>query len=333
MLHRKNKINAKINIKAFFQGDKWREAFIFLFFLLFSAGFWLMQTLQETAEGIFSVPVSYSNVPENIAFNESLPNEIELRVQDRGVTILNYKFGSKLDSLRFDLGTLKPQNNTYTIPAKYIESECQRILSHETKLLSCQPNIIVLDYNRLTNRKIPVFLQGDIEPAAGFMLTGEVHFDPSVVTVFGSKEILDTLQGIYTKEIKLLNVDKSGNIQVKIDPANGLKTNISSVKLSYSVEEYTEKVFEIPIIAKNFPENFRLRTFPAVVQVSCLLPLSLYASVNPSDFEASVYYADVKKDTTSTVRVEISRKPEFLKKYRFSPEKVEYLLEQVQSND
>lgn len=59
----------KIKTKAFFQGEKWKEAVVFSFFVLLAFGFWLLKSLQQEYEIPVSLPVKYKHVPVNIAFN------------------------------------------------------------------------------------------------------------------------------------------------------------------------------------------------------------------------------------------------------------------------
>ena len=61
-----------------------REALVFAFFLLVSAGFWLLQTMREEYEMEVKVPVALVNVPEGTVITQELPSEITVMLKDRG---------------------------------------------------------------------------------------------------------------------------------------------------------------------------------------------------------------------------------------------------------
>ena len=61
-------------IKAFLHSQKWKEALIFLCFLLLAFGFWYLQSLQQEYEIAITIPVKYKNIPPDITFAEALPD-------------------------------------------------------------------------------------------------------------------------------------------------------------------------------------------------------------------------------------------------------------------
>ncbi len=325
----KHKINIKHDIKAFFQSEKWKEALIFLFFFILSSFFWLLQTLQQPSEINIKVPLNYIHLPNSLAVSDTFPNYLTLKVQDKGTNLLIFMSDKKEKSITFDMQSMNPSQHSYVITQQQIEEECKKILPPSFKLLSFHPTNILINYSHLKKKKLPVSLDGSIIPASGFMLTENLKFTPSEINVYASPKILDSLETIYTQKVELSGLKESRHLKLKLAPPPHVKVSEIFVDLTVKIEEYTEKVFEVPVTSKDFPKNYRLRTFPAYVQISCLLPLSRYTSVNSGDFEASVHYKDVVKDSVSTAPLTISRKPEWINSYRFNPERVEFLIEQV----
>ncbi len=325
----KNNVDLKNKFKVSFRSEKWREALVFLFFLIISAGFWLLQMLQQSMEINLNIPVIYANLPDNMVLSDTLPDHLKIKVQDKGTVLLNYFLSNKDKTFIVDLRKFTSSSRQAAVSAAYIESECENFLPATTKLLSYTPSSIPIYFNNLKTKKVPVILSGEILPSAGFMLTQQLQFTPSEVTVYGSETVLDTLEGIYTQKVIMKDLEESHTLKIKLAPPATVKTDVSTVSLAVIVEEHTEKIFDIPVIGRDFPEHYRLRTFPATVQITCLLPLSRYSEVKKTDFEAVVFYQDVAKDTTSRAPVTIIQKPEWISNYRFVPEKVEYLIERT----
>jgi hypothetical protein len=322
--------HVRAKIETFFREETWKEVLVFLFFLALSLGFWIMQSLQQTGEMTVNLPVVYTNMPDDIALNNVLPSGIEVKVQDMGSAFLKYAISDKMPAVEIDLREMNPKNHVYTVPSRHIESECMNSLPASAKITSFSPSSIVINYAPLKKKTVPVIFNGKIEPATGFMPTQDVELNPTEVTLFGSGEKLDRISGVYTEKKDWTDLNRSIKTRLKILPVTGVRMSSDHVDMLLTVEEYTEKVLEIPVSGKDFPSNCRLRTFPATVRVSCLLPLSRYASIMAGDFEAVVLYDAISKSNSPTVPVTIARKPEFLKNCRHSPGQVEYLIEQIQ---
>lgn len=330
-----NRIKRCINdIKALSQGRNWGEALIFLLFLFVSALFWLLQTLQQVTDVTFSIPITYVNQSNQIAIRDTLPQELQVKVLDKAITLLGYALNKKEQTIEVDLALLTDPKTPYTIPAHYLEAECLKALPSTSKLISYFPAGITVHAIPLKEKKVPVILNGSLVPAKGFMLIDKIKLNPNEVTVYGAKSVLDTLSGIYTEPISRQDMDRTSTFQLALDPPPHIRAVVSEVELNVTIEEYTEKTLELPIVAKGFPKNYKLRTFPPTIQLYCRLPLSQYAIINASHFEAAVFFADAMADSTSMVSVVISQKPDWINdNYRYTPDKVEYLIEQSRGND
>lgn len=66
-------------IRSFLLSRKSREFLIFLFFVLVSFSFWLLQVLNDDYETELSIPLKMKNVPENVVITTELPKETEDR--------------------------------------------------------------------------------------------------------------------------------------------------------------------------------------------------------------------------------------------------------------
>ena len=77
-------------IRTFLLSDKCRECLVFLFFVLVSFCFWMLQTLDESYQTEFKVPLRLKNVPKEVVLTSDFPSEVRIRVEDRGTVLLNY---------------------------------------------------------------------------------------------------------------------------------------------------------------------------------------------------------------------------------------------------
>ena len=84
----------------------------FLLFMVLAFIFWLMLFFQkENVEGTYRVPLKYTNVPEDVVFDNELPKFIEVTVADKGSEIFKLDV-TRRDSLEIDVPTLTEGGST-----------------------------------------------------------------------------------------------------------------------------------------------------------------------------------------------------------------------------
>ena len=67
-----------------------RELFIFLVFVLLSATFWFVQSLQRRFTYTLHIPVVYDSIPPEVGMQTKLPEYIEVSLEDEGGHLLEY---------------------------------------------------------------------------------------------------------------------------------------------------------------------------------------------------------------------------------------------------
>ena len=83
-------VKSRNKLYALLRSDRSREILTFMFFLVISFIFWVLQSLNEDVESSFSLNVKYVNVPEKVVFTNKLPDEIDVRLRDKGTTLMGY---------------------------------------------------------------------------------------------------------------------------------------------------------------------------------------------------------------------------------------------------
>ena len=84
---------------------------------------------------------------------------------------------------------------------------------------------------------------------------------------------------------------------------------------------------QVAINAVNVPAGRKIVTFPSMVEVSYLLPKSMYNKDN-LNINATVDYNMVNNDTKS-LSVSLSKMPSYIRSVSVSPQQVEYVIEQA----
>ena len=299
--------------KAFFHGDRWKEVLVFFFFALLAFGFWLLQSLQQEYEIELVFPVKYKNVPADIAFNAPEVETITAKVKDKGSVLLNYTFGRSFAPIEVNMKNTKEKNGSVQVSKRQIENDIQKQLIATTALQSFDPQQIDMDFSQRVHKEIPVVFNGDIHLEAGFQLSGDIRITPQKINAYATAANI-------TRTVQLIKVDG-----VNFDP--------ESVSITIPIEEYTEKTLEIPVSCSHIPPHYTVRMFPAVVKVTCSVPLSRFKGLSEDMFSIHIPFEDLEQNVSGTLPVKLTKKPDWVHTAILLPDKVEFILEHNNKHD
>ena len=325
-----NKEEIKGKTGAFFNSQRWKNILLFFSFILLASGFWALQYFHQTFE--FEVPIrlDYENIPIEVVLSDQLPQEISLHVQDRGSAFLNYliKRGKQALFISINLEDISSRKTSYVISQAELRNLILEKLFSTTLLKSFSPEKIEIEYSPLAKKELPVTINGTIFPAFGYLFLDSIRINPKLVMAYGSKSALDTLREIQTIPLNYTITDTEWTAQVDLQTPKGIRLIVDQVKLNASIEEYTEKTFELPVVCYNLPSNCKIHFFPSTVELGVKVGLSKYSQLSQSNFEIALNYNDLKGKTTANCSITLTRKPLGLDKYRIAPDVIEFLIEQ-----
>jgi hypothetical protein len=191
-------------------------------------------------------------------------------------------------------------------------------MSGDLELLSMRPDTLYFGYGQLTQKQVKVKPVVKVTPKKQYQLSGEVRSTP--------KNMIDTLQFVYTKSQTFSDADKTFATNAEINQQDGLYYSRPDVELKVPVEEYTEAQQSVPVTVLDVPPGVNVKLFPARVKVSFLVGLSQFSEIRPDNFNFAVSYTDIEKGAQRLPVRKLSVPP-FLYDVSVNPEEVEYLIE------
>ncbi len=311
--------------------DRSREFFVFLFFLLVAAVFWMLQTLDETLEKGVSVRLELVNVPEDVVILSPLPDEVRAVVSDKGMSLVHY--------IRYGVEPLQISFSDYDNGANYgrvmlqgsdMQKMLQGCLLGTSKVVSLSPDTVELCYNRGQCKTVPVRVVGQIDVSPECYLL-DVQTTPSEVLVNALPAVLDTLTAVCTTPVALEGVAGNTTKEVRLQGMRGAKYDTESVKVDVKVDVYVEKTVEVPIHTSNFPADKSLKTFPSEVQVVYTIGYAQSKDIKEEDFMILLTYEQIlgyQKEGKTKLPLTLRNMPEGVKNVRIEPKEVDYLIEQ-----
>ena len=304
-----------------------KDILSFLFFLALSSTFWFVHALGKERETNIVVPIRYVGIPINVSITNSPPSEISLNIKDQGLRLFDYS-KRHITPLTIDLSRVFYQKGEILITPDLLSGRIRRYLKPTTSILDIQPDSILIQYEKLGVKSVPIKFISKIELANQYMLSNNIQLDPDIVTVFGPKRVLDTIKFVRTDLLELKNLNDTSYFRCKLKPIKSVRFSVKHTKVSVFIEPFTERKVQIPVTAVNCPEHMSIRTFPTFVNATYTVGLSQFYTLAPKDIEVYLDFNDLKLSKQSKQILKVKNNTTHISNIRISPLEVEFILEQ-----
>lgn len=303
-----------------------KDVLSFFLFLILSFGFWFVNMLDKERETEIVIPLRYSGMPQQFEITRSNVSNLKIIVKDKGLNLFAYS-DSKLKALTIDLNRNFNERGEVVLTNDEMRTKLMKYLLPSTSILEIKPDSLILHYEKLASKKLPIKLNGKIETAHQYILSDEVLIEPAFITVYGPKRIIDKLTEIYTVVQNIKELDEDIQQDVKLQRIKDVRFSSDDVKLSIFAEMFTEKEINFPVKVLNCPENLIVRTFPTQIKLTFNVGLSHFKTISIDDVDVFVDYNKILKNNTGKQRVNIENKVSYISNIRLDKEEVEYIIE------
>jgi len=269
---------------------KSKDFWIRMLFIVIAAIFWFLIKLSKNGYvASLEYPVLYENVPFNKLIVGNPSHKITLRISSFGFRLLGYELKNvkplKIDIKKHTRKSASKKDIYYWLPNLYRE-EFEAQLDRQTSLLRLEPDTVYLVLSEKIRKEVPVQVNVKTKFKKGYQAYGIPVIKPEKITVYGPKILLDSIAFVETKEkvINTINANVEEEIELKVtDPLISLSAN--SITYLQEVDQFTEKVLQVPIRLTNVPKGYKATIMPAVVDVFCKVALRDIDQLQSNDIE------------------------------------------------
>ena len=301
---------------------------VFLFFFLLSFSVLLFTKLSQKYSDTIVIKIEPKNIAENrILQMDSLP-EVRVDYSDYGIKILLNGFQDLEFSLNLENNTEELENQYRWVPEQNRE-EINKFLSNSAEINAISPETVIISFDTLSTKKVPVILQSQIDFALGYDSLNQTIISPDSIELIGSNEQLKQIETILTEELVLSSVKK--DIDELIDlkrPENfsEVKYSPNQVNIKIGVDKFTEGTIDVPVSVTNIPENTDINFFPKTIKVVYYVSLENYNSVKLSDFRINCDFKNAKENQRTYFVPNLTVKNSDIKAANMRQNKVEYII-------
>ncbi len=315
-----NRINQKVERK-----NK-RSIFTFLIFLVISTAAWFLVKLSEDYVTQTTFRLQLEEMPAD-KWVSSDEQSVKMSLNIDGFHTLRYKMiRDRFVSIPLNEVSFRLENgNIYSFSSQYVAEKVAEKLGINASDITMNDAKIYFTMEVLKSKVVLVVLHSDITTARQYDIYGIPMLDPSSVTIYGPQEVIDTIKTVRTKPLTMNNVSQTFSAIVPLDLLEGkLHSNVKEVKAEVQVEKYTEMDIEVPIQAT---DSLKLRFFPEMMSVKCLVAMRDYASITSESFKVAVDKQQLKA-MQPLLDVSLASWPPTVQILSTRPDKVEYLIVQ-----
>lgn len=321
------------NIAGLFKSGKFksdRRVVVFIICIFIATVLWFLNALSKDYSTEVSYPVKYLNAPKNQFLANKPPTKFELKVEGHGFTLLRHKLSLTFSPIVINLSNvtqdLEHTAGVYNINSKSLIRKISSQVSSEITITEIQPDFFQLVFDSLKSKTVPVELEVRLDFKPQFNLRSPLMAVPKEVEITGPSNLLDTIFSVKTKARTFSKIDSDFENSIELLTPSGVNVSPSNVLVKVLVEKFTEKELKIPIQIINKPSNTDIKIFPSEIKVLFSIGLNEFDRIKPSDFEAFVN-CDSIVSGAEYMRVTLSKQPFSNEPIRFTPERVEYLIE------
>ena len=307
-----------------------KDFFVFLTFLVMSAIFWVLTTLNETYETDVEVRLELVDIPNNTVITEPLPDTIKVLVRDKGYYLVKYLYFDNMRVVRIPFALYSGQQSKGVVSPSDLQKLLRSRFGETCTILSIKADHLDFFYSHGSQKKVPLIYSGTATAKTNFYVMN-IKVDPDSVIVMASNSALDTINAVYTEPKDIEDVDNSVTKLVPIARIWGAKTNLTQARVRVVVDRLTEKLINVPVTAINLPSQLLLKTFPGRVDVKVSVGASMANRLRPEQFTVSVNAEDLaERSSKDKLRLSITSKPDYVLKAWLTTTAVDYVIERTQ---
>jgi len=286
---------------------------------------WVFTTMSNTIKFGVKMKLTYKNAPQKRAYHSLQSDTITDTMKSTGWQMLFSRMNDEDKVVDVDLRTL--ENKDYIV----LSSQLKQINDKrdpEHQIVAFTPDTLYFDFSDRAVKKVPVMLVRGIKYQRQFEQSGDITINPSYVTLTGPGSVVDKIQSWNTDSLTIDSVDETVKTNVGLQPVK--EGNISvypkSVVVTLPVDEYTEKVVQIPVKLINNHNYYNVKIFPLKVKVTFTAPLRRYAEMDEDFFEASADLDLWRERGYTTLPVKITRLPAYCRIVKIEPQNIDFII-------
>ncbi|GAB3934086.1 YbbR-like domain-containing protein [Mucilaginibacter myungsuensis] len=285
---------------------------------------WVLVTLSGSYKYTIKQVVNFKNAPQRRAYHSLQSDTVDVTMMGTGWQMLFSGLQEGHSLINIDLHTL--ENRDFVVLNKQLE-QINATKDTVNYVVSIDPDTLYFDFTSRTNKRVLVHLAGDISYQRGYFASDKILMKPTYVNISGSSARIKDIHEWPTDSLKLTDLNENYSTRIALKPvADGsLVIFPKQVEVKIPVDEYTEKVLEVPVKLMNQHYD-NVKVFPQKVKVTFTVSLKKYAETNEEFFDANADLELWRSKGYSSLPVRLNRIPSYCKIVSVEPRNIDFIV-------
>lgn len=320
MNEKARKIQTKVT--AALKSSRGQNVLLYLLFVAVAFVFWVFLSLDTEVQRDFDVPVELQDIPDSVTIVGQVPHSFGVSVKGKDAQLLRFLWG-KMSPVKLKWHD-NVEGNAFVVNHQKLDSRMREYFGNGVQIVSCRPDSLRLPFTTQPGVRVKLVIQADIRPNLQYIISGPITADFDSVTLYSVTDLPHSLKFVATEPIVKSELKDTTRYEVKVKPIAGVRIIPDVVTVTVPIEPLIMRKRSVGIEVENIPEGSNLITFPSKIEMSYLVPMSAYNDDYPVkayvDFKAA-------KPSKKKLPVTLSSLPSVYHNVSFSPDSVEYIIE------
>ncbi len=312
------------NGKNYFNLERGRQLFLFLFCLFLAFVIWTVHKLSDQYSQFFQYRV-YANVSvKGRATDSESLNKLIIRGRASGFYILQHRFSKGGAQLSLSpevlyLKKLKGKKDLFYFLTSDIRDEI--VESIEDKVIAdyLSADTIFFNYPEVGGKEVPVAVRSRASYKEQYMPTGGFKLTPSSIMISGDADLIKNIDSVFTTNINIYNTDRSVSGFIKLEPVKGVVYSEEEIFYSLEVERYFEETKRVKISVLNVPDNAVVTIYPDTLSLIFRSSMNNAKPIIENNLSAVIDYSSLNGSHDTLVVAHLASIPLGVINFRTDP--------------
>ncbi|MCK9279045.1 MAG: CdaR family protein [Melioribacteraceae bacterium] len=293
------------------------------FIVFFSLALWVSVSLSNEYYTFITVPVVYTDLPEDYIVGSSSANEIRIGLKGEG-WLLTKLFTGNLPVFEISLNKSSSIKNlsirNFTENNSWITSRMQ--------VVDINPSQITIDIDRVFIKKVPILPKTKLSFKEGYGIASKIFIEPESVSVYGTMSNIRKINSVETFEKEFENIDEKVGSSLTLKPVPNVYFKRDNTLVYFDVQKTSDKTFsDIDIEIVNVPKGRELVLYPSKVSVAFRGGILNLGKLNKDAIRVYVDYWKVIRDTSGVIEPEVEH-PQNIELLNKIPNSLKYIIKE-----
>ncbi|HAQ61609.1 TPA: hypothetical protein DCR49_06375 [Candidatus Delongbacteria bacterium] len=275
-----------------------------IIFFALSLVLWFYINLQKDFETILNIPINIANIQKGKTLLNPIPSHVRMKIRSKGKALLMSDFNNEI-FLEIDASGFADSVNVRLSTDQFVNTSNKDI----DPVSIYQPVELIIQFDRLEIKKVPVVLNAEIDLKSGYLKTGKYTQQPESVLVSGPEAKVKNIKEIESVKIVKKDLDKdfSEKISLLLQDSASIKYSSKTVSVFQMIVRKGVTTFKTPVQILNKSDKINLIIDPVAIDINVTGPVNELHMISSGDF---IVTADVSKLDKASNKIPLKIKSE-----------------------